>query len=131
MDHIDELNKRINELLEELGNMKPGDPKRKDLVEELTSLSRILLEAEKRDADRINSYTQNDINQQRIEIDEERIKTDRANSKRDLAGRIIQTFLSVGGSAALAIISFKGEWLTNILKDRTIWDLAKSLKPRS
>lgn len=131
MDHIDELNKRINELLEELGNMKPGDPKRKDLVEEVTSLSRILLEAEKRDADRINSYTQNDINQQRIEIDEERIKIDRANSKRDLAGRIIQTVLSVLGSGMLAIISFKGEWLTNILKDRTIWDLAKSLKPRS
>lgn len=127
----EELNKRIDEVLKELGEMKFEDPKRKDLVEELTSLSRISLEAEKRDADRINSYTQNDINQQRIEIDEERIKMDRANSKRELFGRIIQAVLSVGGSIGLALISFKGEWISNILKDRTIWDIAKSLKPRS
>lgn len=128
---FDVLNRRINELLEELGERSFDDPKRQGLVEEVNTLTRLSLDAEKREADRISQYTQNDINQQRVLIDEERIKTDRANSKRELFGRIFQTSLTVLGSIGLAIASFKGEWLMNVLKDRTIWDIAKSLKPRS
>lgn len=128
---FDKLDARANEVLDEMGNVKPGSPEREKLVNELTAISKVVDDAEKRDANRINSYTQNDINQQRIEIDEERIKTDRANSKRDFWGRIIHTAVTSAVSVGLAIVSFKGEWLMNVLKDRTIWDIAKSLKPRS
>ena len=128
---LDALCKRVDEIAEELGKLPFDDPKRKDLVEELSAISKIVLEAEKRDAERINSYRQNDINEDRLRIDQERIKADKANSRRDLIGRIGSAILSILGSIGLAMVSFKGEWLHDLLKDRTIWDIAKSLKPRN
>lgn len=128
---LDALNSRIDEIIEELGKLPFDDPRRKELVEQHAILARTAAEAEKRDLERINSYRQNDINEDRLRIDEERVKVDKANSRREMWGRIGSAALSVLGSIGLAIISFKGEWLSDLLRDRNIWDLAKSLKPRN
>lgn len=128
---LDALNSRIDEIIEELGKLPFDDPRRKELVEQHAILARTAAEAEKRDLERINSYRQNDINEDRLRIDEERVKVDKANSRREMWGRIGSAALSVLGSIGLAVISFKGEWLHDLLKDRTIWDIAKSLKPRN
>lgn len=128
---LDALNSRIDEIIEELGKLPFDDPRRKELVEQHAILARTAAEAEKRDLERINSYRQNDINEDRLRIDEERVKVDKANSRREMWGRIGSAALSVLGSIGLAVISFKGEWLSDLLRDRNIWDLAKSLKPRN
>lgn len=128
---LDALYKRIDEITEEIGKLPFDDPKRKELVEEHTALARTAMEAEKRDLDRINSYRQNDINEDRLRIDQEKIKADKANSRRELIGRIGSAAISIMGSIGLAVVSFKGEWLSDCLKDRTIWDIAKALKPRN
>lgn len=128
---LDALNSRIDEIVEELGKLPFDDPRRKELVEQHAILARTAAEAEKRDLERVNSYRQNDINEDRLRIDEERIKVDKANSRREMWGRIGSAALSVLGSIGLAVISFKGEWLSDLLRDRSIWDLAKSLRPRN
>ena len=128
---LDALNSQIDEIIEELGKLPFDDPRRKELVEQHAILARTAAEAEKRDLERINSYRQNDINEDRLRIDEERVKVDKANSRREMWGRIGSAALSVLGSIGLAVISFKGEWLSDLLRDRNIWDLAKSLKPRN
>ena len=128
---LDALNSRIDEITEELGKLPFDDPRRKELVEQHAILARTAAEAEKRDLERVNSYRQNDINEDRLRIDEERIKVDKANSRREMWGRIGSAALSVLGSIGLAVISFKGEWLSDLLRDRNIWDLAKNLKPRN
>lgn len=128
---FEEIGKRIAEATEELGKLEYGDSKREKLVEEIETLSKIYLEAEKSDTTRINSNIQNDLAQDRLALDIEKVKTEKGNSRRELLGTIIKTIASLGGTIGLGIISFKGEWLMNILKDRTLWDLAKTLKPRN
>ena len=127
----EEREKRIAELTEELGKIQfEKITQREAIVKEIEILTRLQLEAEKADVSRINSNIQNDIQEERLALDSERLKADKADSRRRLAGDIIKTVGSLVGSFGLAILSFKGEWLQNILRDRTLWDLAKSLKPR-
>lgn len=129
---VDKMALRIDELTEELGNI-PLDQssKRENIVEEINTLGRLYLEAEKSEINRINSNIQNDLNQDRLDLEVEKMKAEKANSRRELAGNIIKTVGSLVGSIGLAVVSFRGEWLMNILKDRTIWDIAKSMKPRN
>lgn len=129
---VDKMAMRIDELTEELGNI-PLDQssKREKIVEEINTLGRLYLEAEKSEINRINSNIQNDLNQDRLDLEVEKMKAEKANSRRELAGNIIKTVGSLVGSIGLAVVSFRGEWLMNILKDRTIWDIAKSMKPRN
>ena len=127
----EKLNDRFNEICDELEKVPfEESAKREKLKEELDTYGKLLLEAEKREQDRIDSYTTNDMNQQRIEVEVEKIKAEKADSKRKFWGDVLKLVGSLGGTIGLGLISFKGEWLMNILKDRTLWDLAKSLKPR-
>ncbi len=127
----EKLNDRFNELCDELEKVPFDDSAKRDRIKgEIDTYGKLLLEAEKREQDRINSYTTNDINQQRIEVETEKVKADKADSKRRFWGDILKLAGSLAGTIGLGLISFKGEWLANVLKDRTLWDLAKSLKPR-
>ena len=128
---LDALNKRIDELVEELGKYKPDDPKRKPIVDEITALSKAANDAEKRELSRLNANRLYDIKDDENRVELERIQADRANSKRDFWSRVGTTVLSLLGSFGLAAISFKGEWISDMLKDRTVWDLAKSIRPKN
>lgn len=126
----DGLNERIEELTEELGKREFEDPMCDKLVERISILGKVVEAADRRDSERLASYRQNDINEDKLKLEDARIKADIANSRRDLLGKIISTVGTLVGSFGLAYLSFKGEWLENLLKDRTLWDLAKALKPR-
>ena len=64
---------REREILEQLGRMKEDDPARKPLVEELSKVSSIIVAYEQTDQTRLNNNAQNDINEQRLIIDEKKI----------------------------------------------------------
>ena len=71
--NLDLYREREREILEQLGRMKEDDPARKPLVEELSKVSSIIVAYEQTDQTRLNNNAQNDINEQRLIIDEKKI----------------------------------------------------------
>lgn len=123
---IDELNKRINELIEKLEGIKPEEPAYKTIAEELSTLYKIADQYEQRDMNRINNNMQNDINQMRVEVEMEKVKVDRTGKLLTTAEKVLATV----GALGVAWLSFErdkefkipirgvAEWVKVILPKR-------------
>lgn len=124
---MDELEKRIEELTIELGKV-PFDQaaKRKEITEEIKTLSELRLEYEKVDLNRINNNIRNDLDQERNEIEREKLKVAKGHPILD-GIKAIAPFVQILAALGLAVISFKGEWVEGLIRDRTSWNLANNL----
>lgn len=80
-NNIEMYQAREKEILEELGKMKMDDSKRKPLVDELTAISKILVSYEQTELTRLNNNAQNDINEARLIIDEQKVKNDKEKNQ--------------------------------------------------
>lgn len=83
------LQKRLDEILEEMGNADPASEHHKDLVELYASLSKAATEAYKAEADDLNSRDKNAVEQ-------EKVKADERKSRRDLIGRVTTSVIGAG-----------------------------------
>lgn len=101
-DNLDLYEEREHEVLEQLGRMNMDDANRKALVSELTALSSIRNSYEQTEQTRLNNNARNDIEEQKLVIEEEKVKNDK---KRTIA-MWVQTFLSVGVGGYLTFKSY-------------------------
>lgn len=101
-DNLDLYEEREHEVLEQLGRMSMDDANRKALVSELTALSSIRNSYEQTEQTRLNNNARNDIEEQKLVIEEEKVKNDK---KRTIA-MWVQTFLSVGVGGYLTFKSY-------------------------
>lgn len=102
-DNLELYKEREREDLEKLGRMTIEDPNRKGVVAELTSLSSILNSYEQTDQTRLNNNARNDIEEQKLVIENEKVK----NDKKRTTAMWVQTFLSVGVGSYLTFKSYK------------------------
>lgn len=114
-----ELQKRLDELTEYLGEIslsKYDAEERKAVIEAIEKLGRLINETDRLNNEELRYKSQN--------------SSDQTKSKREMVVGLIRPILEVLASLGLGLISFKGEWIKGVLRDRTFWDLAKSLRPR-
>lgn len=123
---IEKLNEEFNRLSDELKRLKPDDPTYRTVSENQERLAKIINEYERRDLERINNNVRNDINEENVRVDFEKVKTDRLREWLGLA----KTGLSVAGGLAMGAIAYKGELVDFKLPFRSMWDLAKGLIPK-
>ena len=69
-DIVELLEDRERELLDNLGNRQIDDPKREAVVRELETYAKIVDQYEARDQRRMDNNAKNDIEEQRIVIDQ-------------------------------------------------------------
>lgn len=123
---IEKTYAEYNRVLNDLAKMMPDDPNYAKTLEAAESLAKIIGEYERRDLDRMNSNVKNDISEDGLKIDMEKVKTDRL---REWLG-LIKTALGVGASVGMGIVAYKGDVIDFKLPTRSLWDLAKGLIPK-
>ena len=69
---------------EELKKLDYDDPKRSKVLSEARSLTETRLSLEKADQERSNSYSRNEIEEEKLRIEAEKVKTDRKRITADL-----------------------------------------------
>lgn len=98
---LENLYERWQYLGSELKALDPECKRAKEIREEMKDLSEMIDRAEKRETDRINSYHRNDLDQQKIIVDERRIRIDKLGHILGIAGKIgtcvISGALAIGG----------------------------------
>ena len=67
---------REKEILEELGRMSVTDPNRKPLLIELDTISKILVNYDQLEQNRLNNNAKNDIEEQKLIIEEKKLKNE-------------------------------------------------------
>jgi len=96
-DTRDLLKKRINEGLEELENLDDTTERRKK-IDEIKTLSDVDIAYEKSENDRHNNNWKNELDEQRLLIDEKKLKTDRARVGVDVGKTIFFGLLGISSS---------------------------------
>ena len=76
-DNLELYEDREYEILEELGRMEMNDPKRKDLVNELTAISSIRVSYEQNEQNRLNNNAKNDIEEAKLVLEAEKVRSDK------------------------------------------------------
>ena len=100
--NLDLYEKREHEVLERLGRMEQNDPERKSAVNELTALSSIRVSYEQTEQARLNNNARNDIDEERLKIEQAKLENDRERNK----AMWIQALLSFLAGTALTMKSY-------------------------
>lgn len=123
---IEALNAEFNRLQKELARLKATDPDYKPVSENLERIGRIVADYEKRDLERINSNVSNDVKEDNVRLEHEKIKTDRMREHFSL----IKTVLGIGASVGMGLLAYKQETVDFHMPFRELWNTAKNLIPR-
>ncbi len=91
-DNLELYEKREHELLEELGKLQPNDPNRKPIVQELNTIASIKATYNQNELTRLNNNARNDIEEQKLIIEQEKIR----NDKRRTIAMWVQAIFSGG-----------------------------------
>ena len=67
---------RLKEACVELGKMEPHDPKRKEVLAEIDTLNKSLMSYDQTENDRLATNAKNDLDQQRINVEIEKVRND-------------------------------------------------------
>ena len=102
LDNLELYEEREKELLVELGKLNPDDPKRVPIVKELETIAKIRSTYQENEERRLNNNAVNDINEQRLIIDQQKAENER--KKNNLTA--IQTGLYVGAGVGSYIASY-------------------------
>ena len=113
MDVIEKIEEKQSELLDELGKTKPTDPNYKYITENIKILNDAKTNSMKEDNARLNNNEVNDINRMKVEVEMEKVKTDR--------WKIIQSagsdILDVGKVSLFCYISYNMDKISYAIKD--------------
>lgn len=121
------LEERISECHEWLKNAPADDPKRKNVVDELTQYDHDYQEALKREMERNNANVQNDISEARLQLEFEKNKEEaKANRSRNLV-----TILTTGLLGLLSVgeiwLSYNMEFIQNKLPTKWCANVGRNL----
>lgn len=83
-DIVELVEDRMRELLDNLGKSPIDNPKREAVVRELESYSKIVDQYEARDQRRMDNNAKNDIEEQRIVIDQMKVLNDKARNRSEM-----------------------------------------------
>lgn len=92
------LETRIREAVEELGKMNYDDPNRGKLINEIKTLKELQLSEQEADDARLNNAARNDIDERRLEIEEQKVQNDKRKNGTDIAKLVVYSLLGVGMS---------------------------------
>ena len=95
-DVMDLNEERQRELYEELGRLKPEDPKYKEIVNNLETLAKMQDEFETREQKRLDNNAKNDLEEAKLVIDQQKIENDKLRSRLDAFTRICYFIGSLG-----------------------------------
>lgn len=91
------LEQREKEVYEELGRLDMNDPKRGPLLNEAKTLAGIRVAYEETEQTRLNNNAKNDIEEEKLVIESEKLKNDKARMKLDFGKAAMYLF---GGFAS-------------------------------
>ena len=123
-DNLELYEEREKELLEKLERYEIDDPKRKSIINELEVLSRIRNSYEQTEQTRLNNNRQNDIKEEQLVIDAQKVENERKKTKSTwgqagmyLGGSIFLTGLSYFLDTVVGPVAKKGERFAERLTD--------------
>lgn len=123
---IEKVYEEIGRLAEELSRMSPTDENYRSISENMERLSRIISEYEKRDQDRVNNNVRNDIQEEQLKVDQEKIKADRART----IANVVCDAIKVLGAIYLGKSAYDGEMVKFTMPIRGLVDWCKNLFPK-
>ena len=98
-EDVMELNEaRLVQLYKELDRYEPTDPNYKKIVENIEDLSRVLETYKQIELKRLDNNAKNDIEEQKLVIDMQKVQNDKARNIGEWMGRVLYAAM-IGGSA--------------------------------
>ena len=91
-DNLELYEEREHEILDALGRMEISDPNRKNLIQELNTISTIRNNYDQTELTRLNNNARNDIEEAKLAVEEKKVK----NDKERTIVTAIQSGISVG-----------------------------------
>lgn len=125
MDVIELLEERIKEAHDVLKTLPWDDPKREKVVAEINALNHDLKEAKKLEMDCNNSNIQNDIAEERLRLEAEKIKAEKGDSRLRFIGGLSSAAIYCFAGGLFTKLAYNMEWVKNILPDRKVLDTAR------
>ena len=113
MDVIEKIEEKQSELLDELGKIKPSDPNYKYITENIKMLNDAKTSSMKEDNARLNNNEINDINRMKVEVEMEKVKTDRWKIVQSAGSEV----LDVGKVCLFGWISYNMDKVSYAIKD--------------
>lgn len=107
MSTLDLLEQREREGYEELGRLKYDDPLRGKVLNEVKTYSDIRIAFESQEQTRLNNNAKNDIEEQKLVIESEKIRNEKKRIGADV-GKAVLYF--VGGFSSMVGSYMLGEW---------------------
>lgn len=116
-DIMDKVEQRAEEALDELGKMKLTDPEYAKVLSNATALIQMKADQEKRDQEKYDSNYKYELDEERLKLEEKKIKASRLNSWINGATAALASVTTVG----LGLLSYAGN--KDGMADRSIWGL--------
>lgn len=91
-NNLELYEEREREILEALGRMETSDPNRKNLIQELNTISTIRNNYDQTELTRLNNNARNDIEEAKLAVEEEKVK----NDKNRAIATAVQSAVSIG-----------------------------------
>lgn len=113
MDVIEKIEEKQSELLDELGKIKPSDPNYKYITENIKMLNDAKTSSMREDNSRLNNNEINDINRMKVEVEMEKVKTDRWKIVQSAGSEV----LDVGKACLFGWISYNMDKVSYAIKD--------------
>lgn len=113
MDVIEKIEEKQSELLDELGKIKPSDPNYKYITENIKMLNDAKTSSMREDNSRLNNNEINDINRMKVEVEMEKVKTDRWKIVQSAGSEV----LDVGKVCLFGWISYNMDKVSYAIKD--------------
>lgn len=113
MDVIEKIEEKQSELLDELGKIKPSDPNYKYITENIKMLNDAKTSSMREDNSRFNNNEINDINRMKVEVEMEKVKTDRWKIVQSAGSEV----LDVGKVCLFGWISYNMDKVSYAIKD--------------
>ena len=119
-DVIEKIEAREIELAEHLEKVPYGDPEYKYVAENAKIIAEIKDKHIRTENERLNNNERNDLDRMKIEVEMERVKTERMKIKAGVVGDV----LDLGKAGLFSWICYNGDKISYAIKD--IKDVAKA-----
>lgn len=111
------LEKRKKEMLIALGKLKDDDPNRQKMVAEIKAYSEIQNADETLEQSRVNNNAKNELEEQRLVIDEMKAKNEARRIKVDIGKICAAVIIGFGGN----LMSYNMDTVQNAYKECKLW----------
>ena len=119
-DIMDKIEKRMDEILDELGKLKPTDPEYKKLIDELSALMTMKADQEVRDQNKYDSNYKHELEEERLKVENAKVEATKQGNRLNVVAGGIASLTTIG----LGLLSYAGN--KEGMADRSVWGLVNT-----